>query len=138
MAMTNVAAFAQTPKTAPALLTAAVANLASLTPTGVVSAFTAGPNGAIITRISVIPRGSISATGVYMFKSVDSGATQRFKDSIGLPLQTVSAGANITGAIFPSYSETKPMRLGAGDILYFGLGVAQATGVEVDVEYTNF
>lgn len=138
MSMTNVPAFAQTPDTAPALLTAAISNLASLTPTGLVTAFTAGPNGAIVTRITVIPRGSVTATGVYMFKSTDAGVTQHFKDSIGLPLQNVTAGTNIVGATFPNYSETRPFRVGAGEILSFGLGIAQSNGVDVDVEFTNF
>jgi hypothetical protein len=138
MAKTNVAAFAQDPDTASALLTAAVGNLTSLTPTGLVAAFTAGPNGAIVTRIGAMPRGSVTATGVYMFKSTDAGATQHLKDSVGLPLQTVAAGANIVGADFAKYSESRPMRLGAGESLSFGLGSAQASGVDIDVEYTNF
>lgn len=138
MTMTNVPAFAQTPKTAPALLTAAVGSLATLNPSNIVQAFIAGVNGAVVTRISVTPRGSVSASGVYMFKSTDAGATQHFKDCTNLPLQTVAAGSNITPSFFTNYSETRPLRLGAGDILYFGLGVAQANGVDVDVEYTNF
>jgi hypothetical protein len=138
MTMTSVPAFAQTPDTAPALLTLAVGNLASLNPTNIVPAFTAGPNGALITRISAIPRGSVTATGVYMFKSVDSGATQHFKDSVSMPLQTITAGGNIVPTVFPNYSEARPMRIGAGEILSFGLGVAQANGVDVDIEYTNY
>lgn len=138
MVMTATAVFAQNPKTANALVTLAVASLTTATPTNIVPVFTAGANGAIVTRIAAAPRGSITATALYLFKSTDAGATQHLKDSATIPTQTITTGAGISKTYFSDYSETRPLRLGAGDILYAGLGATQASGISVDIEYTNF
>jgi len=138
MAKTNVAAFAQSPKTATAVVTAAATNTGTDTPTGVVTLFTAGPDGAIMTRLTAIPRASVSASALllYLSSSADSYATQRLIDSETMPLQNITTGAGIGETTFANYSEARPGRLAPGD----RIGVASALSVNVvfKAEYTDF
>lgn len=136
--MTPTAAFAQTPKTADAVVTAALANLGTDAPTGLQLLMTAGANGNIVTRLSAAPRATVTATSLVLFISRDNGVTLRLKDSATMAAQTLSTTAGITPTPFTNYSESRPMRLGAGDKLYVGSQVALAAGIVFSAEYTDF
>ena len=138
MAMTNTAAFAQTPKTATAVATGAVASLTTDAPTNTVLLLTAGTNGAIVTRLSAMPRATVLPSSLVLFISNDSGVTQRLIDSETMGNQTLAAATGISETVFANYSETRPLRLAAGDRLYVGSQVALASGIVFRAEYTDF
>lgn len=137
MSMTPTAAFAQTPKTADAVATAALTNLTTDAPTGQVLLMAAGANGSILTRLAAMPRATVTATGLCLFICRD-GVTYRLKDSVTMAAQTVATTGGIAQTLFTNYSETRPLRLGAGDKLYAGSQVALAAGIVFAAEYTDF
>lgn len=138
MAKTYTAPFAQTPKTATAVATAAVGSLTTDAPSGTVLLMTAGADGAILTRLSAMPRNTIEARGLYLFLSKDSGTTMRLIDSELMGAQTITTTAAIAETTFANYSETRPLRLEAGDRLYVGSSVALTQGIVFKAEYTDF
>lgn len=138
MSMTPTAAFAQTPKTADAVVTAAMTGFATDNPTGTALLLTAGPNGSIVTRLTALARATNTATALDIFVSRDNGATQRMKDSATMNAQTFANTAGHVLTLFPNYSETTPLRLGAGDKLYVGTEVALGLGIVFSAEYTDF
>jgi hypothetical protein len=136
MANTFTAPFAQTPKTATAVVTA-VATLTD-TPANTVLLVTAGSDGAILTRLTAIPRATVTASSLVVFISKDSGTTQRLIDSELMAAFTVATTTAIPETTFALYTETTPLRLEAGDRLYVGSQVALAGGIVFRAEFTNF
>jgi hypothetical protein len=136
MANTFTAPFAQTPKTA----TAVVTGVATLTdsPANTVLLVTAGSDGAILTRLTAMPRATVTASSLVIFISKDAGTTQRLIDSELMSAHTVAATTAIPETVFPFYSETAPLRLEAGDRIYVGSQVALAGGIVFRAEFTNF
>ena len=124
MAKTFTAAFAQDPKTLTVVLSAAVGGLNTDSPTNTEQLVSAGPEGAIVTSISALPRDSTTAASLLLFLSKDGGVTQRLIASELIPAHTVDATTSIPVAVFADISETSPIRLEAGDQLYIGTGVA--------------
>jgi hypothetical protein len=136
MALTYTAPFAQTPKTATAVCTAA-ATLTD-TPSNTVLLATAGSDGAILTRLTAIPRATVTASSLVVFISKDGGSTQRLIDSELMAAHTVAATTAIPETVFAAYSEAAPLRLEAGDRIYVGSAVALAGGIVFRAEFTDF
>jgi hypothetical protein len=136
MALTYTAPFAQTPKTATAVVTGA-ATLTD-TPANAVLLLTAGTDGAILTRLTAMPRATVTASSLVLFISKDNGTTQRLIDSELMAAHTVAATTAIPETVFANYSESSPLRLQAGDRLYVGSQVALAGGVVFRAEHTDF
>ena len=138
MAKTFTAPFAQTPKTATAVTTGACASIDGDTPTNTVELMTAGADGCIVTEISAMPRGTVTASNLVIFISKDSGTTKRLVSSVLMAAHTVAATTAIPITVFSEITETDPLRLEAGDKLYVGNQVALADGVVFKAEYTDF
>jgi len=138
MALTNTAVFAQTPKTATAVTTAACGTIAGDAPTGTVELLTAGTDGALVTKLTCMPRATVTASSLLLFISKDSGTTKRLIDSELMSAFTVTTTTAIPETPFANISETTPLRLEAGDKLYVGNQVALAAGVVWAAQYTNF
>lgn len=138
MAKTFTAPFAQTPQTATAVATVAIGSLSTDTPTNAVLLMTAGADGAILTRLTAMPRATVTAASLLLFSSKDNGATLRLKDSVLMPAQTVNTTTAISQTQFSNYSEFTPLRLAAGEKLYVGSQVALASGIVFAAEYTDF
>lgn len=136
MANTFTAPFAQTPKTATAVVTGA-ATLTD-TPSNTVLLATAGSDGAILTRLTAVPRATVTASSLVLFISKDGGTTQRLIDSELMSAYTVAVTTAIPETVFAAYSEAAPLRLEAGDRLYVGSQVALAGGIVFRAEFTNF
>jgi hypothetical protein len=136
MALTYTAPFAQTPKTATAVVTG-VATMTD-TPANTVLLVTAGSDGAILTRLTAIPRATVTASSLVIFISKDGGTTQRLIDSELMAAHTVATTTAIPETVFPFYSEAAPLRLEAGDRIYVGSQVALAGGIVFRAEFTNF
>ena len=137
MAKTFTAPFAQTPKTATAVCTAA-ATITNDTPTNTVELLTAGADGAILTRLTAIPRATVTASSLVLFISNDGGTTKRMIDSALMAAFTVATTTAVAVTTFSTYTETAPLRLAAGDKLYVGSQVALAGGIVFRAEYTDF
>lgn len=138
MALTFTAPFAQTPKSATAVVTAALGAITTDAPTGTVLLLTAGADGCIVTSISAIPRATVTDSSLCLYLSKDGGVTQRLIDSELLGAQTVNATTKFNKRKFADVTETTPLRLAAGDRLYVGTQVALASGIVFKAEYTDF
>lgn len=138
MAKTFTAPFAQTPKNVTAVATGAVGSITGDTPTNTVLLCTAGADGAILTRLSAIPRATVTASSLVLFTSSDNGTTKRLIDSELMSAQTVATTTAIAETTFSTYTETAPLRLQAGEQLYVGSQVALASGIVFKAEYTDF
>ena len=136
MANTFTAPFAQTPKTATAVVTA-VATLTD-TPANTVLLVTAGSDGAILTRLTAIPRATVTASSLVLFISKDGGTTQRLIDAELMAAYTMATTTLVPETTFSLYTETTPLRLEASDRLYVGSQVALAGGIVFRAEFTNF
>ena len=137
MAKTFTAPFAQTPKTASAVVTGASVYTGDA-PTNTVLLLTAGAEGAMLTKLSAMPRATVAATSLLLFVSSDGGTTMRLKDSALMAAHTVSTSTATAVTKFTEYSEATPLRLAAGDKLYVGAAVALAGGIVFSAEYTDF
>lgn len=137
MAKTFTAPFAQTPKTATVVATA-VATVTNDTPTNTVELLTAGADGAILTRLSAIPRATVTASSLVLFISNDSGTTKRLIDSELMAAQTLATTTAVTETFFGTYTDSAPLRLAAGDKLFVGTQVALAGGIVFRAEYMDF
>ena len=136
MANTFTAPFAQTPKTATAVVTA-VATLTD-TPANTVLLVTAGSDGAILTRLTAIPRATVTASSLVVFISKDNGTTQRLIDAELMAAYTMATTTLVPETTFALYTESTPLRLEAGDRIYVGSQVALAGGIVFRAEFTNF
>lgn len=126
MPMTNTAVFPQTPKTAYAVTTAANTTLSD-SPNETVLLLTAGGFGAEVTRLTVTPRATCTATVAYLYLSKDAGTTRRMVKGVFIAADTLSTTdpPNVTDF---GYSDVSPLRLEAGDRLYVGTSVALGGG----------
>ena len=138
MAKTNTAVFAQTPRTGVAACTAAVTSPETTAPTNIVQVAAAGADGAILTRLTAMPRATVTATSLLLYLSKDAGVTKYLIDSEVMPAQTVDAVTPIAETVFTNYDEDEPFRLEAGDRLYVGTRVALASGIVFRAEWTDF
>lgn len=138
MAKTFIAPFAQTPKTATGVATIATSSITGDTPTNTIKLFTAGADGAILTRLWAIPRATVTASSLLLFISNDSGTTKRLIDSVLMSAQTISTTIAILSTKFSNYSETTPLRIAAGDEIYVGTQIECTDGIVFYTEYTEF
>jgi len=143
MAKTFTAPFAQAPKCVTAVSSNTAAGITTDSISNSTLLLTAGADGALITRLVAMPRTTIGATAAYLFHSNNSGTTQRIIDSITLGAQTLASSTQSSGIIltaFTNISETTPLRLGAGESIYVGIGNTQPSGngIVFSAQYTDF
>lgn len=136
MTITNTAAFAQTTKTG--LATVAAADDLTDTPTNTILIVTGGTDGAMVTKLTAIPRATVTASRLDLFISKDSGSTKKLLDSALMTAFTVAATTAVPQTAFTRITEDAPIRLESGDELYVGSGVALAAGIQFTAEWTNF
>lgn len=145
MPKTFVSPFPQNPRTATAVATAAIAltganSLATDTAAGTVLLATAGADGALLTRLTAIPRGTVTATTLPLFirRASEPAANRMLIDSAVMPAQTVNGTVQVIPTVFSLYNEGTPLRMGPGDELYVGATVALAAGIAFRAELTDF
>ena len=137
MTKTFTAPFAQTPKTATAVVTLAD-SITDDTPANTELLETAGADGAIFTKLTAMPRATVTAAGLHLFISQDSGATKRLVSSALMEAHPPATTTAIPVTVFAEITETTPIRLEAGDELYVGSGVALAGGIVFASEMTDY
>ena len=138
MAITATAAFAQAPKNATAVATTATSSVNGDAPANTVLLLTAGADGALLTRLSAMPRATVTASRLGLWISLDSGTTKRWIDSVLMAAHTVAATTAIPITSFSRFSEDTPERLQAGAQLYVGTAVTLSDGIVFSAEYTDF
>lgn len=137
MAKTFTAPFAQTPKTATAVATAAAA-VAGDTPTNTVELMTAGPDGAVVTSVSAVPRGTVTASSLCLYLTKSGQNTKRLIDSTLMGAHTVATTTAIPVSEFRRITDTTPLRLEAGDKLFVGSQVALAAGIVFTAQWMDY
>lgn len=139
MAMTFTAPFAQIPRTLTAAVTAAIAGLGTDAVTGLQLLVTAGANGAIVSSISAMPRGTVTASSLMLFLVKSSApAVYRPIDSVLMTAYTLAATTAVPVTAFPLISDATPMRLEAGDKIYAGSQVALAAGISFTARWMDY
>lgn len=137
MAKTSTAPFAQTPKTATAVVTAA-ATVADDNPTNTVELLTAGADGALVTRLAAMPRGTCTASSLALFLQKSGQTTKRLIDSELMAAHTVAPTTAIPETAFGNVSDSTPLRLEAGDKLFVGSQVALAAGIVFAAQWMDY
>ncbi|WP_296232370.1 hypothetical protein [uncultured Pseudomonas sp.] len=135
---THKAPFAQSPRIQTAVVTAALASLATDSPTGTELLVPGATEGCIVTRVAVMPRGSVTVSSLVLFVKKSGQSAVRPIRSVLMPLHTMSTTTAIPETVFPNISDDAPLRLGAGDELYVGSQVAQAAGVVFEAEVMDY
>lgn len=135
MTVSNLAVYTQKKNTGTAILTAAKTTYNDAA--NAVLGFTAGADGSLVRRITALPRATVTATQLQLFRSTDNGATLHFAGSVLMPAYTMS---QTTAPVVTDFgiNFAQPLSLKAGERLYFGMGVALAAGVAVTVEGEDF
>lgn len=90
-------------------------------------------NGCIIYKITALPRATVGATQLQLYRSRDAGVTLHLINLVVMPAYTLATTTAPTITDF-GYSESNPLRLGNTDALYVGIGVALASGITFDVQ----
>ncbi len=129
MAKKDTAPFAQNNKSATAVVTAAAGNIGTDSPTGTVLLLTAGEEGTLVTSITAIPRATTTANSLLLFTSSDGGTTKRLIDSELMTAYTLSTTTKIPKVEFSIALLESALKLAAGESLYVGAQVAQASGI---------
>lgn len=130
MAVTHKPVFAQSRRTVSAVATAAknthndAANAVKLCD--------AGPNGSLLRLLSAIPRATVTATGLQLYRSPDDGVTLILTDSALMAAHTVAATTAIPKTKFADITEETSVGFAAGETLWFGIGTALAAGIVVN------
>jgi hypothetical protein len=128
--MTPTAPFAQIPRTLSAAVTAQITGIGTDTVGGLQLLVTAGPNGAIVSSISAMPRATVTASSLAIFLAKSATpAVYRLIDSVLMAAYTLAATTAIPVTNFPLISDATPMRLEAGDKIYVGSQVALSAGI---------
>ncbi|WP_341959162.1 hypothetical protein [Pseudomonas sp. RC10] len=139
MANTPLPAYVQTQKTGSAVVTAAVGNIGTNAPTNLVAlGDAAGVNGALVTKITAMPRATVTASSLLLYTSKDNGASYNLVDSELMPAYTMAVTTAIPETAFGNISPSTPLRLEAGERLYVGSQVLLAAGIQFRSEGANF
>ena len=139
MANTPLPAYVQTQKTGSAVVTTAVTNITTDTPTNLVAlGDAAGVNGGLVTKVTAMPRATVTASSLLLYTSKDNGGTYNLIDSELMAAYTLSATTAIPETTFGNISPSTPLRLEAGEQLYVGSQVLLAAGIVFRSEGANF
>lgn len=123
-------------KTATAVVDTASTDLDD-SPTTSVLLVTAGANGARLTKLSAVPRATVTATRLDLWLSKDAGTTKRLIDTALMSAHTVAATTEIPTTDF-GYTDDNPLLLEASDRLYVSTAVTLAGGIVVCAQYSDY
>ncbi len=137
MAKTYTAPFAQTPKTS-AVVIAGAATVADDNPTNTVELLTAGADGALVTRLTAMPRATVTASNLLLFLQKSGQTTKRLIDSELMAAHTVATTTAIPETAFGNVTDSTPLRLEAGDKLFVGSQVALASGIVFTAQWMDY
>ena len=93
-------------------------------------------NGSVLYGLKAIPRATVTATQLQLFRSPDGGVTLNLISTALMVAYTMAQTTQVIPTDF-GYTETAPLRLAAGDSLYVGIGVASAGGIVFDAQFED-
>lgn len=134
MTVTATPVFTQGVQSSQAVCTAAKTTYADST--NAVLLMTAGPNGAVVYAIRALPRATVTATQLQIYRSPDSGVTYNLADAATMGAYSFTNTTSPAKTDF-GYTESIPMRLGPNERLYAGIAVALVGGIVFDAQYEN-
>lgn len=102
-----------------------------------VALYTAGANGARITRVQAVPRATVTVTELQLFRSLDAGTTRRLYKSKLMAAYTVAQTTQNSETDF-GFSDANPLTLGPNEVLYCAIGVALAGGIVFTAEGADY
>lgn len=130
------APFAQKFAASNAIVTAALAGIGTSTVTGAQLLATGGTNGSIVFGVTAVPRGTVTASSLTLFrvKPFVAPAVASFNliKSELMPAYTLAVTTKIPETVFASVTATTPIFLEPGEMLYAGSQVALAAGIVFD------
>ena len=103
--------------------------------TNAVLLLTAGANGSILYGLTAIPRATVTATQLQLFRTTN-GTTLYLVRTALMAAYTMAQTTQAAQTDF-GYAETAPLRIAAGESLYVGAGVALAGGIVFDAQYED-
>jgi hypothetical protein len=135
MAKTFTAPFTQSKNIGTAVVTLATTDYAA--GTNAVLLFTAGAEGALLRRVTAMPRATVTASKLVLFRSADAGVTKILAGSALMAAHTVAAttATPITDLGIPL---DEPWSLEPGEEIYCASAVALAGGITFVAEGENF
>lgn len=145
MAKSNLAVFAKDPETASAVAIQpyeliGAQSLADGEPLNTVLLMSAGEEGALVTSLFALARGTNTATqaSIFIRKSSDPATKRTLMGTVAIAPQSITGTTQINRHQFDLASDAVPLRLGPGDELYFGIATGQTHGVVAHAIYTDF
>ena len=128
----------QFPKAATVVATAANNDYDDAPANAAAALVTAGANGARVTKIHAIPRATVTATQLQLYRDGDGGgAAKRLFDSALMGAYTMAQTTEAPTTDF-GYSDDNPLILAAGEKVYPAIGVALAAGVVFVAEWADY
>jgi hypothetical protein len=126
----------QTPKEAVNVVS--TAETSYTTPVNTALLFTAGSNGSRVTKITSMPRATVTATNLLLFVNAAPSNTQLFLiDSVLMAANTLATNT-ATPRTDWGYSDTTPLYIAANASVYVAAQVALANGIVTKVEYADY
>ena len=127
----------QTPKSATVVASVANTDYDDIPANAAGALITAGPNGARVTRIYAIPRATVTATQLQLYRSTDAGTTKRLFRCALMAAYTMAATTEAPITDF-GYSDDSPLILGPNEVVYPAIGVALAAGAVFVAEWADY
>ena len=127
------APFAQKFAASNAIVTAALGGIGTSTVTGAQLLATGGTNGSLVFGVTALPRGTVTASSLTLFrvKSATPTIFNLIKSEL-MPAYTLAVTTKIPETVFASVTATTPIFLEPGEMLYAGSQVALAAGIVFD------
>lgn len=107
-------------------------NTVELLPLSGAAISVAAPRGMRLTKVQALARATPTATELQLWVSDAAAATKRFLKSVTMPAYTVAQTTGQASIDF-GYSDALPLTLGAGERLWFSIGVTN-TGIVARAE----
>ena len=141
MAVTQKAVFPQAPQSAVAICTAACTTYGDTV--NKQPLITAGANGAMVISLTAIPRATVTATQLQVYRSPDAGTTMYFLTSALMAAYSMAqtTQAAPTPLLHPNgsaISVNNPLILKPNEKLYVAIGVALSGGIVFSADYMDF
>lgn len=135
MANTFTAPFVQNYRTKAAVVTDAIPVTQATVVAGMLPLATAGVNGAVVTKLTAIPRATVAASALMLWLKKPADVVPYLIDSELMAAYTQAVTTAVPETAFTNISDDTPIRLEAGDILYVGSEVALAAGIVFKAEW---
>lgn len=123
----------QAPKSASVVQAFTANTTYTSTPTNSILLVTAGANGSRLTKLRAIPTATVTVTQLQEFRSLDTGTTKKFSNSV----LGASGGYTMAQTTAPpiadfGYSDDNPKFLAPGEQLYVAAGVSGSWAFEAE------